>query len=224
MPIESNILLGKVVNLDDPDGLGRIQVELMGFSKAWTTQWLRVIQTTASATGGHLFLPELKSEVVVLRGFGDHVQGMIVLGALYNAEVKPKPTAPWKTNDIKQIMTRSGHELTFDDTEGKEKILLQTGDKEQSIAFDMKEGTLTITGKTEIKIICKDKAVSIEAKDVTVKAAGDVTVSAKGAVTVKDCKTASVKASDSVTVTGGKSVTIDGGKSLKLTASKVAIG
>ncbi len=224
MPIESNILFGKVVSLEDPEKLGRIQVELMGFSKVWKTQWLRVLQTTASKTGGHFFLPEVGSEVSVLRGFGNHVQGMLVMGSLYGPEAKPKPTDPPKDNNIKQLLTRSGHELTFDDTKDKEKVLLQTGDKAQSIAFDMKEGTLTITGKTEIKVVCKDKAIVIEAKDVDVKATGNVTVSAKGDVVVKDCAKASVTAKDSVTVKGTNSVTVDGGKSLKLTAKKVAIG
>ena len=40
----SIIYLGAVKSLDDPDGLGRVQVELHGFTKAFKLPWIRTVQ------------------------------------------------------------------------------------------------------------------------------------------------------------------------------------
>ena len=72
------------------------------------------------------FFPEVDDEVVVAFELGN-TNLPIILGGVWNRETPPPPQArEGATNDVRTIVTRSGHELTFDDTPGEEKILLKT--------------------------------------------------------------------------------------------------
>jgi phage baseplate assembly protein gpV len=72
------------------------------------------------------FLPEPGDEVVVGFHVGD-TNNPIILGALWNRDSKPPEQAKQSSrNDVRTIVTRSGHELTFDDTPGAEKVTVKS--------------------------------------------------------------------------------------------------
>lgn len=86
----------------------------------------RVMMPMAGGRRGVHFLPEPGDEVVV--GFHAGETSMpIILGALWNRDDRPPSQARQSTeNNIRTIVSRSGHELTFDDTSGAQKVTLRT--------------------------------------------------------------------------------------------------
>lgn len=174
--MSSVILFGRVLSTKDPDKLGRVQVEVVGLGKRLTLPWIRVLQPTASADHGHLFLPEEGDEVVVLRGLEDRPEGFLVLGALYNAARPPVTPDSDGKNNLKEIRTRAGHALSFNDKEGSESISLTSGDGKLSFTLDQKGGTLTLQG---------DKKVVVQSK-AAIRVAGDkIEVEGKSQITLK---------------------------------------
>lgn len=95
----------------------------------------RVMMPMASGQYGMHFFPEQGDEVVVGFHVGD-TNTPIILGAVYNKDNKPPSQAKQSSsNDLRTIVSRSGHELTFDDTKGAEKVTIKTQGG-HSIVFD----------------------------------------------------------------------------------------
>lgn len=199
MPLRSVILHGRVESLEDPKQLGRVRVSVLGFGAAgMTLPWMPVLQPMASTKHGGFFLPEVGDEVVVLRGSGNMRDGLVCLGAVYNARRPPLVAAPADdANKLKELRTAAGA-LTFCDEEGKQAITIQTRDKKLSIVIDVAAGSVaitgdklvsvsssadlkvearkvTVTGSEEIKLVSKTK-VAVEAANVEVKVSGALAV------------------------------------------------
>ena len=203
---DSIIYVGTVKSLDDPDGMGRLQVELHGFTKAIKLPWIRSVQPTASKEHGTVWLPEVGDEVLVLRGEGDAADSMFVLGAVYTGKSKPQVKSEKEKNAIKQIMTKEKHKLIFDDTPGKGKITVITGDEKVKIELDVKQSSVKVHS---------EKLVYVETKDAQIKASGTVKV---------ECKDTDVKASGKVTIKGSqKASIIVGGNKVELSPAGVVI-
>lgn len=178
----------------------------------------RVLQPLASDGHGAVVLPEKDDEVLVLGGTGDGLEP-VVIGSLYTEKRKP-PTLQGKKDEVvptvRGLVTKSGMEITVDDTAGKESILLRVrGDKDGtatkdlvSVTFAKKEGTLTVVAQVAM-IDVKKGALKVQVHE------GDVSIVAKKGKVVVDAKgDAVVKSGGNVTVEGkmiaikGNSVTI----------------
>lgn len=86
----------------------------------------RVMMPMAGGKRGVHFFPEPGDEVVVGFHVGD-TNNPIILGALWNRDSAPPDQAQQSSrNDVRTIVTRSGHELTFDDTPGAEKVTVKS--------------------------------------------------------------------------------------------------
>jgi hypothetical protein len=86
----------------------------------------RVMMPMAGEKRGLHFFPEPGDEVVVGFHVGD-TNNPIILGALWNRDSSPPDQARQSSsNDVRTIVTRSGHELTFDDTPGAEKVTVKS--------------------------------------------------------------------------------------------------
>ena len=123
-----------VVNLEDPEQLGRVQVMYPWLPKYkdadLASNWARLAAPMAGAQRGFFFTPEVDDEVLVAFDHGDPSYPYIV-GALWNAKDKPPEgtkavlASDKKKIDQRVLRSRSGHLLVFDDTEGEEQIILQ---------------------------------------------------------------------------------------------------
>lgn len=114
-----------VTDVNDPEQEGRVQVRFPWFDPHMTSEWCRVAQLYAGAGNkGSLFVPDLEDEVIVAFVHGD-MREPVVIGCVYNGADKP-PTYRDATRDEKMIRTRAGHELLFVDTDGKERVRVQT--------------------------------------------------------------------------------------------------
>lgn len=86
----------------------------------------RVMMPMAGANRGTYFFPEVGDEVVVAFELGN-TNLPIILGGVWNNESPVPDQAQQSTdNNVRTIVTRSGHQLTFNDTPAGEKVTLKS--------------------------------------------------------------------------------------------------
>ena len=114
-----------ITDIVDPKKMGRVRVKLM-----WAHEnveiWARLTTLMAGKDRGTWFVPEVEDEVLVIFE-GGNVNRPYVIGSLWNGVDRP-PLAldDAGENNIKTIRSRSGVCITLDDTDGEEKIRLET--------------------------------------------------------------------------------------------------
>jgi type VI secretion system secreted protein VgrG len=119
---------GRVEDNNDPQGIGRIKVRFI-WQEENVVNWARMMTPHAGADRGFMFLPEIGDEVVI--GFGDgDVEKPVILGCIWNGVDKPPREDFWGQdvgpNDVKRIVTKSGHRIQIVDKKEKESIVLAT--------------------------------------------------------------------------------------------------
>jgi uncharacterized protein involved in type VI secretion and phage assembly len=159
----------------DPDGQARVKVSLAfaadGGGGPACELWARLATLMAGANRGSLFVPDAGDEVLV--GFlgGDPSQPY-VLGALWNGQDQP-PESVDANNTKKLVRSRNGVKITLDDTDGTEKLLLETpGGTKVSLV----DGPSALTIED-----ANGNSVKLESSGVTVTAASKLTLKASTA-------------------------------------------
>lgn len=206
--MDSNgIVIGIVVDIDDPDGMARVRVKLPYLNDA-TSQWARLASPMAGPDRGTFFVPEVGDEVLVAYLHGD-IRFPYILGSLWNT-VDPRPATDGKTseNNWRFIKSRCGHIIKLDDTEGNEKIEILDKSGNNLIVIDTAKNTITVSAGDTIheeapKITVKGaNSVQVEAPTVEVVGGQKVTVSAPQV---------EMKAQAQMTIDGGASLTLKAG-------------
>jgi len=211
------VIPGVISNNQDPKKLGRVRVVIsfLGVdsdpqgsnNKGIETDWAPVMSFAAGKKQGGYFLPEIEDEVLVAFLYGD-VNRPYVMGALWNAQdIPPQDNADGK-NNIKQITTRSGNTLLFDDTENDAKIKLFDKDQKDEITISSKENTITIKSSKKINLTCADGEITIEAKEIKVNASSSLNLQSKS-ISIKSSGSLSLEGS-SVSVKSSGSVSVKG--------------
>jgi len=157
-------VVGVVTNNQDPDELGRVKVKIPSISSDEESAWARVTSPMAGSDRGLFYLPEVDDEVLLAFEYGD-ISRPFVIGSLWNGVDKPPEKNSDGKNNIRMIKSRSGHVISLNDEDGKEKIEIIDKSGENSISIDTEKNTITITAKDEIKIVTADGKISIEAKE-----------------------------------------------------------
>lgn len=176
----------RVTDNADPEGLGRLRVASGAFKeRGLESTWARHATLTAGDDRGSWFVPEVDDEVLVCFEAGDP-RRPYVLGALWNGQDRPPATsAGGDPSDIKILRSRSGLQITLDDTDGSERLVLETpggqvvrlddGAAEIEIAdgsghrIRLDAEGVTITSPTAVKI--EGGTLEVSAASVTVAAA-----------------------------------------------------
>lgn len=140
--------------------------------KGYILKWLsgNVRSTSAPARAasfmagkerGAYFPFEVGDEVVV--GFVDNDEDYpVILGALWSSQDPPPPGADTSSsNNTRTIVSRGGHELTFDDTENAGKVLLKTKGGMQ-ILMDDAAKSLTIKFDAANSIVINTSGVTVK--------------------------------------------------------------
>lgn len=194
-----------VVDNVDPEKLGRVKVKFPTLPEAPESTWARLAMPMAGQERGWMTIPEKDDEVLCSFVNGD-IQHAIVLGSLYNGVDTPPYANEDGANNLRVFQSRSGHRLTFDDTDGDERIELITHNEELRLIFDAKEKTFSLyTGKD--LIIEAKETISLKCKDFVLEATESI----------------SMKAGSTFELTSKDKGTVNGGQELVLTSSMTKI-
>jgi uncharacterized protein involved in type VI secretion and phage assembly len=116
----------------------------------------RMMMPNAGSKRGMYWMPEIGDEVVVGFEHGDS-NAPIILGALYNSESPtPAQAKPSSNNNVRTIVSRSGHEITFDDSPGAGKITLKTTDGRSLTLDDTPPGKIVMETSLGLAIELND--------------------------------------------------------------------
>lgn len=159
-----------VTGLEDPDSLGRVQVQFPWLSSEGEQDvraWATLLSPYADNEQGLQVLPEIDSQVVVAFEAGD-LRRPYVIGACWNGrEAMPAPAED--ANNLRVFRTRSNSVLEFDDTQGAPKVTLST-DAGHTLVLD--------ESANEIKVTHSNGSV------ITFSAAGKIEVQANATVDI----------------------------------------
>lgn len=190
------VMVGIVTNNEDPDGQGRVKLRFPWLSEEHESNWARVLSPMAGNDRGLYTLPEVDDEVLVAFEHG-RVEFPYVLGSLWNGKDKPPGKNDDGKNNVRALKSRSGHTISLDDTDGKEKIEIIDAKGKESIVIDTAKNTITITADKDVVIESKNGKVQITAKaGVEIKSQdGPALLEAGGNVDVKSGAQVNVKGS-----------------------------
>jgi uncharacterized protein involved in type VI secretion and phage assembly len=119
-----HVATARVVENADPDGEGRVMIELAEDHGAGTKLWARTTTLMAGPERGTWFPPDVGDEVLVAFESGDP-RRPYVLGSLWG-EGAPPPEQVGVDNGRRSITTRSGARLMIDDTRGRCVVRIET--------------------------------------------------------------------------------------------------
>lgn len=141
-----------VVNIVDPEDLGRVQVKFpwLGEDGDEVTAWSTLATPYADDDQGLQIMPEVDSQVVVAFEAGN-LRRPYILGACWNGRAAT-PETPEDDNDIRTLKTRSGSELTFNDSQAGASITLSLANGHK-LELEERERTVTLTHGDGHKIV-----------------------------------------------------------------------
>jgi phage baseplate assembly protein gpV len=155
------IAIAKVTGrMDD----GRYELRFLSMGGDAPSAPARMMMPNAGNKRGMYWMPEIGDEVVVGFENGDS-NAPIILGALYNAESPtPDQAKPSGDNNVRTIVSRSGHEITLDDSPGSGKIKLKTKDGRSLTLDDTPPGKIVLETPLGLAIELDDATGTITLK------------------------------------------------------------
>ncbi len=166
------VVTALVKNLNDPAGLGRIELQFPWLSDSVRSSWAPVAAPLAGKDRGAFFMPEIDDEALVAFEHGD-VNHPLIIGFLWNGVDTPPET----TNQNRIIKTPGGHQLRFEDTDGAKKVILKSNGGHQ-IEIDDAAETVTIKTNSGNQFVVLNDAN----KSVTVRGGGRLIEMANGKI------------------------------------------
>lgn len=224
-------------NWDDKNP-GMVKVEyFLGEKGKSVSGWIPVASPYVGNNSGLYLFPEIGTEVVIAFNMGNP-NCPIVIGSIWNKQVKlPEKTAK-KENDLKRIKTKGGHEIIFSEEKKKESLEIHTPgnltvileDESQAITIKDKAGKnkVVIDGKNGAISLEADKKLELKAGGKTIITAGSDKVAIKaGTVSIEgsqglDVKGQNLKLDGKMTNIKGTSLEIKADGSLKIQSSGIA--
>jgi uncharacterized protein involved in type VI secretion and phage assembly len=182
---ENGILIGTVIDLDDPEKLGRVRARLPQYGDE-LTYWARLVTPMAGKGRGLFLRPEVGDEVLIAFENGDPRRAY-VLGALWSKVDTPPPDDGNQTqNNWRFVVSRSGHVLRFDDTQGAGKIEVIDKSGKLKLTVDASGKKIQITCDTgDIELSAPAGTIKLDAKTVQIKSSADASLEATGPLKLK---------------------------------------
>lgn len=159
-----------VVNMD-PASQGRVKVRLPWVSGGAANHlecWARMTTFMAGNNRGSWFIPDIDDEVLVAFEGGDPGRPYVI-GALWNGTDSP-PEAMSQGNYLKVLQSRNGLRIEMDDTDGVERLKLETPGG-QVLTLKDGPGAIEITDSNGNKVNINSSGVIVETSSkVTIRA------------------------------------------------------
>lgn len=193
----TGLALAVVTNINDEEKLNRVKCQLLDNEKNEETDWCYVMSPMGGAQRGQFFFPNVDDLVVV--GFlGGDPHRPIVLGAYWNADVKP----PYQIQNAKvydySIKTPTGIELHMYDEPQKQKVTLTLPsgtvlciddelksvtladqNKENSLVMDLQKGEVSLSAKTKLTLAAGQTTIILESSgNITEKSSNKIALNA----------------------------------------------
>jgi phage protein D len=208
------VVIGIVTNNQDPDGLCRVKVKFPTLPGNEESYWARLSTPMAGSGRGIQFIPEVNDEVL-LAFEHDDTHRPFVIGSLWNGKDNPPEKSSSVVNQSGKVQkriirSRTGHILTFDDTDGGCKISLVDKTGKNLIEIDSEKNTVTLKSGGDMifeakgKLKFKGSDFEVEAQSKTKFKAADVELEASGKAKIKGSSGASLEASGTVDIKGAK--------------------
>ncbi|GHG84703.1 phage baseplate assembly protein V [Comamonas sp. JC664] len=166
--------LAKVVSVEDPEHLARVQVRLLtapeALADATVALWARVAVPFSGGGRGALFLPDKDDEVAVVFAGGDPRQPLVV-GGLWNGSARPPELPGGARVDRYVIKARNGSRIA----------IVEASEVTAQIKLEVPGGvsaTLNQAEGGELTLEAAGNTVTLSPEGVTVRAATKVTVNA----------------------------------------------
>lgn len=167
------VFVALVVDIKDPDNQGRVKVALPWSPDADGQRfeaWARLATMLGGNNRGSWFVPDVDDEVLVGFEHGDPCRPC-VLGGLWNGRDQPPASMDGAGKNYKKVLrSRNGVQITLDDQDGREQLLLETPGGQ---TFTLKDGP----GAVEIAD-SNGNSIKLETAGITITAAVKVTVNA----------------------------------------------
>lgn len=204
------VVTGTVKENWDKEHPGMIKAEyFLGEKGKNVTGWIPVAVPYGGNQYGGYALPEIKDTVVIAFIGGDR-NCPVVIGSLWSKVNALPPDAANEKNTIKKFVTKGGCQVTFDDTDKKNKIEISTPKKmhitiedepekitvgddkgDNSIVFDCKGGKVTVNGGKTLELKVGGSAMAVfdgNAKSIKLDA-NKIDIDAKQALNAKSSNT-----------------------------------
>ncbi|HEY4011964.1 MAG TPA: phage baseplate assembly protein V [Polyangiaceae bacterium] len=192
----------QVTSLKDPDGQGRVRVQLPWSadpSGAQYETWARLATMMAGNNRGSFFIPDVNDEVLVAFEAGDP-RRPYVLGALWNGSDSPPASMDsGGQNNTKVLRSRNGVKITLDDTSGSETFVVETPGG-QKITLQDGAGTITVEDSNGNEIQTGPSGVTITTSGNFTVQASQIELTASSATVSAASTTFSGMVNGSVTV------------------------
>lgn len=175
--------LGRVVSVDDPEQLARVQVRLVSTpdtaGDADSALWARVAVPFAGDGRGAFFLPDVGDEVAVTFVNGDPRQPLVVGGLWSGSARAPEQLGGAKDHvDRYVIKSKQGSRIAIvEEAQGQATLTFATPGRESITITQESGGKLVIEAATN-KITLDTQGVSIETPSTVKVSASRMTVSA----------------------------------------------
>ena len=185
MDRNNGVFVGIVSSLKDPEGLGRVRVDIPHLADQ-QSYFARYVAVGNGKDRGFHVIPEIGDEVLVACELGDP-RRLFVIGGLWNKkDTKPADDGKPEDNNHRLFRSRSGNMLRFDDTKGKEKIEIFDKTSELKLEIDISGKKIVITSaEGNVELNAPKGTVKVDAKSVEVTATADMKLQASGTVTIK---------------------------------------
>lgn len=222
-PLQVSNQIATVVSNADPESKGRVQVQFH-WQKAdgLKTDFIRVMTPDAGSSEltetnrGFVFIPEEGDQVMVGFEYGDPNRPFI-LGSMFTGKTG---AGGGDQNIKKSLVTRGGHTIELDDTEGEEKITIKDKDG-STIIFDTKEKSLYVQSVETMEFSAKnivlnaEENISLNAKEnVEVSTEADTILIAKGELNLQSDGATSVKSKDKLAMEATSDATLKGSSAI----------
>ena len=174
MTTQPGVVIGVVDDLNDPEGLGRVKVtfpHLADEPSNWARLALPMAGTAEARSSARRRATRCSSPASTA------TSGSLTWSAACGARPTSRPhqTGAATDNNIRVIVSRSGHRITFDDTSGSERIEITDHAGKQAVVLD----------GSSITVRADDGQVTVQAsKDVTVSAGNNLNLTATGTVKI----------------------------------------
>ncbi|RME26799.1 MAG: phage tail protein [Deltaproteobacteria bacterium] len=187
-----------VVDNVDPEQMGRVKLKFPTLPDMPESFWARLVMPMAGRERGWMTIPEKDDEVLVAFVHGD-INNALVLGSLYNGVDTPPYANEDQQNNLRVFQSRSGHRLTFDDTDGAERVELVLHNEEIRIIWD--------SANKELSVYC-GKDIIIEAKETISYKCKDFKLEASNSINVKAGMEMKVQTGTNCSINGGQQLTL----------------